>query len=86
MASITQAIDQHIGYHGGGYSSWYCGITADPNERFQAHDVTAASAAKYWDAGSEEEARAIERHFLQKGCLGGAGGGINPRYVYVYRA
>jgi len=84
----ASAIDNHIRYHGGAYSSWYCGISANPNDRLiKGHNATTqANAAWHWDAGSETEARNIEEHFHGKGCKGSGGGGDHDtRYVYVYR-
>ncbi len=84
---IVNGIDAHIRYHGGTYSSWYCGISADANDRLlNGHSANSqANAARYWDAGSEMAAREIEKYFLDRGCQGGGGGGYNPRQVYVYR-
>lgn len=85
---VASAIENHIRYHGGAYSAWYCGIAADPNDRLvNGHGATTqANDAAYWDAGSETAARRIEQHFLEKGCQGGGGGGDNQtQSVYVYR-
>ena len=68
------------------YSSWYVGITDDPPRRKSEHtsegDFTGAWFAI--DTGSETTARAVEKHFLDLGCKGGAGGGYDPTYVYVF--
>ena len=86
--SIAAAIDRHIRTYGGAYSAWYVGVACDPNDRLlNGHNANGQSnAARYWDAGSEETARSIERFFIKKGCQGGAGGGdSNTKYVYVYK-
>lgn len=85
---IATAIDTHIRTYGGPYSAWYCGITADPNDRLiNGHNADGRNnAARYWDAGSDAVARRIEQHFFAKGCKGGGGGGDHrTRYVYVYK-
>lgn len=85
---IASAIDNHIRAVGGVYSAWYVGIAADPNDRLvNGHNANGtANAARYWDAGDENAARAIEQHFCQKGCRGGGGGGDwRTKYVYVYK-
>ena len=85
---IASAIDLHIRSFGGSYSSWYVGIAADANDRLiNGHNATGnANAARYWDAGDEPTARAIEQHFCNKGCRGACGGGDwRTKYVYVYK-
>jgi len=84
---IATAIDRHLAAYGGSYSAWYVGVTADPNDRLiNGHNADGHNnAARYWDAGSEQTARSIERFFIQKGVQGGTGGGDAPRYIYVYK-
>ncbi len=86
--SIIQDINNYISQHGGGYSAWYVGIASDPKDRlFNEHNVDQHNGAWiYKDAGSETEARRIEKHFLSLGCDGGTGGGdYSTRYVYAYK-
>lgn len=85
---IATAIDLHIRAFGGAYSEWYVGIAADPSDRLiNGHNAnSAANAALYWDAGNDGTARAVEQHFVDKGCRGGGGGGDwQTKFVYVYK-
>ncbi len=85
---IIREIDDHIRKCGGGYSLWYVGIASDPKDRlFNDHNVDEKNDA--WihrDCGSESAARRVEKHFLTKGCDGGAGGGdYSTKYAYAYK-
>jgi hypothetical protein len=85
---IVDAIVNHIRSHGGPLSAWYCGITADPNDRLvNGHNAGGSNChAAYWDCGSEAVARQVEQALLDAGCKGGPGGGDgNAKYVYVYK-
>jgi len=88
LNGIATAIDQHIWSNGGSYPAWYVGIAADANDRLiNGHNANGVSnAARFWDAGEQNAARAIEQHFMSKGCRGGCGGGDwRTRHVYVYK-
>jgi hypothetical protein len=66
---------------------WYAGISAQPYSRLSlAHRIRGGDRAKFWDTGSEEIARAVERRLLQLGFDGGTGGGgeRSPGFVYVF--
>jgi hypothetical protein len=66
---------------------WYAGISAQPYSRLSlAHRIRGGDCAKFWDTGSEEVARAVERRLLQLGFDGGTGGGgeRSPGFVYVF--
>lgn len=85
---ITLEIATYIVRGGGGYGAWYVGVTADPITRlFGGHGVQ--KRGDWWinrEADSEDDARAIEQHFLKRGCDGGPGGGDqNVRYIYAYK-
>ncbi len=85
---VARQIEAHIQKCGGAYSSWYCGIASSPRDRlFDDHNVDEKNGCWiYKDAGSESSARQIEKHFLDKGCKGGdGGGGYSTRYVYAYK-
>lgn len=85
---VASQIDAHIQKRGGGYSNWYCGIASEPRQRlFVDHNVDEKNGSWiYKDAGSENAARQIEQHFLNKGCKGSGGGGdYTTHYVYAYR-
>ena len=86
--TVVQEIDAHIRKCGGGYSTWYVGIASDARDRlFNDHGVHEKGDA--WiirDAGSESEARRIEKYFLDRGCKGGGGGGDHTtHFVYAYK-
>lgn len=86
--SVASAIESHIQMYGGSYSGWYVGISENPNDRLiNGHNADGQrNAARYWDAKTAKTARAIERHFLDKGCKGSWGGGDDDaQYVYVYK-
>jgi hypothetical protein len=66
---------------------WYAGISARPYSRLSlAHRTHAGDLARFWDTGSVEVARAVERRLLQLGLDGGTGGGgeRSPGFVYVF--
>ncbi len=88
VATIIAEIDAYIRKCGGTYSSWYCGVAANPRDRlFKDHNVDEHRGQ--WihaDAGTDTKARQVEKHFLDKGCKGGGGGGDHTtRHVYAYR-
>ncbi len=86
-SQVISEIDGYIRQNGGGYPAWYVGIATYPRDRlFDDHNVDEKNGAWiYRDCGSEAAARAVEKIFLAKGCDGGDGGGVSPRYVYAYK-
>lgn len=71
------------------YREFYIGITSDINERlFKEHKVDENSSAYiYKCADTEEIARDVEKHFLDKGMKGDIGGGTgnnDVKWVYCY--
>ena len=85
---IIDELDEHIVSRGGGYSSWYAGITESPKDRvFGDHKVDENKDKYAWrTAESDKIAREIEKHFLDLGCDGGPGGGdSDAKVVYVYK-
>ena len=79
MMYIYSEIERIVG---GTYFKWYIGVTADPSGRKSEHGNP--HNWHQWNAGNERDARAIEKHFLDKGMRGGVGGGFNPTFVYIY--
>jgi len=64
------------------YSYWLIGITGDPDRRKTEHNNP--RSWKHWRADSETVARAVEKHFLDAGMNGAAGGNERrPNYVYI---
>ena len=85
---IIEEIESHITDRGGGFRGWYVGIAAKPKERlFDGHSVDKEKDSWiYRTASSDSVARDIEKHFLDKGAKGGAGGGDeDSKSVYAYR-
>jgi hypothetical protein len=86
---IIDAFVKFIHDFGGTYYQWYIGIASDPEKRlFNDHMVDRKNDTwKYENAGSEKNARTIEKYLMDKfGAQGDAGGGdSNTTYVYVYR-
>lgn len=64
------------------YSVWTIGITDNPDRRKGEHGNP--KDWKQWKADTEDIARAVEKHFLDKGMKGGGGGGESPNYVYIF--
>lgn len=82
-------ITAYIQNNGGGYSAWYVGIAADPEDRlFNSHALNKDSDLWiYCPCDNSEEARLAESYFLDKlGTCGGPGGGDNGTdHVYAYK-
>jgi len=79
----------------GSEGDWYIGITDNTERRKGEHEKDGNDIGhwKDWNPESEEDARDIEKFFLNKGCSncsksnslkGGTGGGGNANYVYIY--
>lgn len=70
------------------YKDCYVGITSDVDSRlFSDHNVSKENGHWiYQSAFSDNAAREIEQHFLDKGMDGGSGGGDeDSKIVYVYK-
>ena len=67
-------------------SSWYVGITNDPQRRLREHNVNPSGNGYYFkEAYEHNSARAAEQALLQLGCTGGSGGGDHTcTFVYAY--
>ncbi len=89
QAKLISEIQKYIDSNGGmasGYG-WYIGVTADPKRRlFHEHNVSEKNGPWiYGGVSSDQVARDIENHFLQKGCRGGQiGGDSDAKCVYAY--
>jgi len=84
---IINSIEQKVmSFNPKKYSVWTIGITNNPDERRAKHDAENKNTKywMYWAADNETIARNVEKHFLDKGVQGGAGGGENPTYVYIF--
>jgi hypothetical protein len=90
VKTIIQEIETHLvnGCGGGRYSDYYVGITKSIQDRvFGAHKVPEEGHCRiHRQAFNDTDARAVEKHFLDKGMKGGGGGGDNESvFVYVYK-
>lgn len=89
MQVIISEIGSYIQNNGGIFQEWYVGIASDPRERlFVGHKVVENEDAWiYREAMNSNEARIIEKFFLNKLVTGGGSGGgdYNTRFVYTYK-
>lgn len=84
---VYNQIVAHIKKQGGAYSSWYCGIASDWEDRlFNDHQVP---REKHWwialQCHNDGDAREVESALIKMGCDGAPGGGDETTvYVYAY--
>jgi hypothetical protein len=84
---VYNEILAQIKKQGGKYSSWYCGIASDWEDRlFNDHQVP---RKEYWwivcQCYNNDDARTVERALIELGCDGALGGGdVTTVYVYAY--
>lgn len=83
---IADAIARLVDHSGHSYEKWTVGVTDNPAQRRSDHKQSGKDVAwwDHWNANTEQDARAVERHFLGKGMRGGAGGPGSADYVYVF--
>ena len=90
LSTAQEAYDKiltHIQKQGSSFSSWYCGVTENPENRlFHEHKV---SKNYPWlvciHCVDDIAARAVELELINAGCDGGTGGGDeNAVHVYAY--
>lgn len=77
----------HIQKQGSVFSSWYCGITENIENRL--HGDHKVPKENHWliyiECVNSNSARSVEKTLLDKGCDGGTGGGDNDAvFVYAY--
>lgn len=87
VKTICDEIARHISAQGGAKNTWYVGIAADITQRLHGdHRVPEVDHWFIWhEASTSDEARIIEKAFLEWGCDGGPGGGDHTtRFVYAY--
>ena len=86
-SNLQNDINSYICKNAEYYREFYVGITSNPTKRlFEEHNVSENNDVYiYIEADSEEIARAVEKHFIDKGCKGDQGGGTYPRHVYAYK-
>jgi hypothetical protein len=87
--SAKKEIQEHILKEGGPYSTWYVGITSDPEKRvYGDHNVPKENYWRIWRwVPSIEDARSVENYFVNTlGTDGGGGGGdADSKCVYGYK-
>lgn len=83
---IISEIGNHIQNNGGIFQHWYIGITSNPRERlFVGHKVVEnGDAWIYREAMNSNEARMVEKFFLDKLVTGGGSGGGDYTSLFVY--
>ncbi|MBQ2376083.1 MAG: hypothetical protein II298_05370 [Bacteroidales bacterium] len=85
---IIKQINEHLEKSGKRYySEFYIGVSQDAVKRlFEEHHVDKENSWWiYTTAKSSEEAREVEKHYLDLGMRGGTGGGDNKsKMVYCY--
>ena len=83
---IANAIAKLVDHSGYSYERWTVGVTDNPSRRRNDHKQGGRNVSwwDHWDADTEEDARAVERYFLNKGMRGGTGGSGRADYVYVF--
>ena len=64
------------------YRLWTIGVTDRPAERKEEHGKP--EDWHQWNADTEEAARTVEKHFIDKGMKGGTGGTGKADYVYIF--
>ena len=85
--TIISDFNAHIKKRAGQPSEWYVGVTEDIDGRlFGRHAVPRKGHWYiYREAYTTQDARAVEKAFLDSGCDGGGGGGDeDARFVYAY--
>ena len=85
--TIVNEFNAHIQKQGGQPSAWYVGVTEDIGQRlFGDHKVPRKGHwFIYCEAYTADDARAVEKAFVDSGCGGGTGGGdVDARFVYAY--
>lgn len=86
--NIITSIDGFIAKNGSYYSEFYVGIASDPINRLTSgHGLDGTIPHIYTTKPIfSEMVREMEKHFLGKGCRGGAGGGDDKTtFLYVYK-
>ena len=83
--TIAGKIEDMVRHSKSSYEKWQIGVTDDPARRRTEHKNAGHNTEWWhdWNADSEEAARSVERHFLNKGMKGGSGGPGRADYVYV---
>lgn len=84
---ICSEISEHINKQAGPRQKWYVGIASNVKARLHGdHQVPEKDHWFIWrQAHSADDARAIEKAFLEWGCDGGPGGGDHTtKFVYAF--
>ena len=82
---IANAIAKLVDHSGHPYEKWTVGVTDNPARRRKEYEGGGSDTSWWhdWNADTEQAARDVERHFLNKGMRGGSGGAGRADYVYV---
>ncbi|MCA8833986.1 MAG: hypothetical protein K8953_02775 [Proteobacteria bacterium] len=84
---IYDDIVRYTKAHGGSFSTWYCGITHDKEQRlFKEHNVARSGSWICHPCSNDNIARTVEKALIDTGYDGGTGGGdSNTVIVYAYK-
>ena len=68
------------------YNQWTIGVTDDPETRKNQHESDGEDVSYWtqWEADTENIARRVEKYFLDLRMKGGAGGGGDATFVYIF--
>ena len=85
-SQIIDDIEKLVAHRGQPYGSWVIGVTDNPARRKSEHEQADSNTSWWhdWNPGTEQSARDVERHFLNKGMQGGTGGSGRADYVYIF--
>ncbi len=84
-SQIISEIEKRVLRMKNDYTLWTIGITDTPKSRKDQHYDNGKDVSDWadWSIHSENDARAIEEHFLDKGMRGDAEGS-SVKYVYIF--
>jgi hypothetical protein len=75
---IISAIKKVVHY----IPTWTIGVTDDPDRR--RRELGNPDSWYHWDAHTEQTARDVEAHYVNKGMKGDTDGGGTASYVYIF--
>jgi hypothetical protein len=85
--ALKQRLSTFIGHHGGDFSEWYFGLTADPEmSLFEVHGVHPRRGLyRHFRATEPYIARKVKRYYIQRGMHNGQKAARDLCGVYIYK-